>query len=150
MPPALIEVLNLVNSYMHVLIALSMPFVAAGSWLFFRKARYHYAEHLIISCFAYGQTVFIGLLTMPLFFVSVEVYIVVSSLNLLVGIFYFTYVYLSLFKGRKWLIVIKAIGVYLTSAIGVGIMTLLAMAIYFAVAYSKNPEIFEQFKNAGQ
>ncbi len=149
-PDELKGAMSFINSYMHVLIAMSMPVVAAGSWLFFKKAGYHYAEHLIISCFAYGQTIFISLVMMPIYFISVNAYLVASSLSLLIAMFYFTYVYLSVFKGRKWVIVIKAIGVYMVASIGVGVMTILAMIVYFARQYAKNPEFFEQFKNAGQ
>ncbi len=146
-PDGLKGAMTFINSYMHMLIAMSMPIVAAGSWLFFRKAGYHYAEHLIISCFAYGQTIFISLLLMPLYFLSIEIYLVVSLLNLLIALIYFTYVYLSFFKGKKWVIVIKAIGVYLIASMGVGLMTVLAMIAYFARAYAENPGVFEQLKN---
>ncbi len=143
----ILKMTNVVNSYIHILIALSIPIVAFASYLFFKKTGYHYAEHLIISCYAYGQTVFMGILIMPLYYINVEAYLVAASLNLIIVMIYFMYVYLRLFEGRKWLIALKAIGVFIFTGIGSGIMTMIGMIIYLIIAYLRNPEFFEQFKN---
>lgn len=144
----IIRMTNTVNSYIHILIALSIPIVALASYWLFKKEGYHYAEHLIINCFAYGQTVFMGLLIMPLYYINVEAYLVAASLNLIIVMIYFMYVYLRLFEGRKWVIGFKAIGVFIFTGIGSGIMTFLAMIIYLIIAYMRNPEFIEQFKGA--
>ncbi len=49
------RVTELLNRYMNVLMALAVPFMAAASRLFFRRAGLNYAEHLIFNLYVYAQ-----------------------------------------------------------------------------------------------
>lgn len=144
MNPAVYQVLLGLNSYMHILIALSMPVLAAGSRLLFRKSVYNYAEHLVINCFAYGETVLVSLLLLPLFFVNMEAFIVANTLSFFFSIGYLTYVYISFFGGNKVTTFFKALGVYLIWFVGFSLIIGLAMAINIF----RHPETIEALKNA--
>ncbi len=141
------ELMGMFNSYLHILIALSIPILAWGSRVFFRKAGYNYAEHLIINCFAYGETILLGFIILPVYFIDKQVYLSISVSTFFISIAYFTYVYLSFFEGRKWVIVLKAIGVYLTWFIAFSIITSLLVVVLVFLMAARNPEMLEQLKS---
>lgn len=140
------EMMTIINSYNHLLIASSMPVLALASWLFFRSRNYNYAEHLIIVSYAFGVTVFLGLLIMPIYFINKEAYAWFSSSSLLITIIYFTYVYLSLFKGGRVAVFFKSLGVYLLYAVFFGILSLGIVAAYIGYKATTDPEFKEKFK----
>lgn len=144
--PLQTEIMNFYNGYLHIFITLSMPILAFGSWLFFKKSGYHYAEHLIINCFAYGETILITLLLLPVYFINSKVFLIINMSTLFISIGYISVVYLSFFEGRKWLIVLKTIGAYLVWLIGFVIFISVMMMAYAAWYLSTHPEMIEQMK----
>lgn len=141
------EMITIMNSYSHLLIASSMPVLAFASWLFFRKKGYNYAEHLIIVSYAFGVTVFIGMLIIPVFFIDKEVYAWLSSFSLLVTLAYFTYVYLSLFQGNQVTVFFKSLGVYLLYAVLFGMFSAGVVFAYIGYKSSTDPGFKEKFRN---
>lgn len=139
------DMLTLINSYSHLFIASSMPILAFASWMFFRKKGYNYAEHLIISSYTFGMTVFLGMLTIPIFFIDKGTYAWLSSGSLLVTIGFFTYVYLSLFKGGGVNVFLKALGVYLVYAILFGLFSILMVGGYIGYKTTTDPEFKARF-----
>lgn len=147
LPEPIKEIMSLFNAYNHLFMASSMPILAFSSWLFFRKKGLNYAEHLIIVSYAFGVTVFLGLLIIPFFFVSKELYAWLSSVSMLITLIYFTYTYLSLFKGGRIQVFFKSLGVYLIYAALFGFVSTLIMAGYVGYKLSSDPTYKEQFKN---
>lgn len=146
-PDILKDMLTVFNSYSHLLIASSMPLLALASWLFFRKQGYNYAEHLIVVSYAYGITVFLSIAFIPIYFLDKASYAWLSSINLLIGIGFFTYVYLSFFQGNRVLIFFKSLGVYFLYTIIYGaVMVALAISVFIYKA-SIDPEFKEAIKN---
>ncbi|WP_417590190.1 DUF3667 domain-containing protein [Owenweeksia hongkongensis] len=140
------EMLTLMNSYSHLLIASSMPVLAFASWLFFRKKGYNYAEHLIIVSYAFGVTVFLGMLIIPVFFIDEEAYAWLSSFSILITLGYFTYVYLSLFQERQAAVFFKSLGVYLLYGFLFGLFSAGIVLAYIGYKSSTDPEFKEKFK----
>jgi len=141
-PEPMKEIISLFNAYNHLLLASSMPMLAFASWLFYRGKGYNYAEHLIIVSYAFGVTVFLGLLTIPVYLFDKELYAWISSGSLLITLIFFTYIYLSLFKGGRVAVFFKSLGVYLIYAILFGILTTSILGGYIAYKISTD----EQFK----
>lgn len=48
--------------HLNVMMLAGLPFLAVGSWLVFRRARLHYAEHLIFNLYVYAQQSLLSLL----------------------------------------------------------------------------------------
>ena len=135
--------IGVMNSYMNILISLSVPILAFGSWLFFRKQGYNYAEHLIITSYAYGLTVFLGVIFIPIYYISKNLYVALSSLSLLISISFFIYVYISLFKGNVVLTILKAIGAFIVWMIGFTALMLVLFMAYADYRASVDPEFKE-------
>jgi hypothetical protein len=60
------RVTEVLDRYMNVLMAAAVPFMAAASRLFFRRARLNYAEHLIFNLYVYAQQSLLFLPFVPL------------------------------------------------------------------------------------
>jgi hypothetical protein len=60
------QVTELLDRYMNVLMVLAVPFMAAASRLFFRRAGLNYAEHLIFNLYVYAQQSLLFLPFVPL------------------------------------------------------------------------------------
>ena len=135
-----------INSYMHIMLAVSIPILALASWLFFRSSKLNYAEHLIINSFAYGETVLLGMLFLIAYAFSDEAFLALNFLAIPLSIAYLTYAYMSIFKGSKIIIFLKALGTYLIWFFGFGLMVMAITIVYMIRMIQQNPEIIEQFK----
>lgn len=146
-PEPIKNMLTMINSYSHLLIASSMPILAFASWIFFRKKGYNYAEHLIIMSYAFGFTVFLGMLVIPVYFIHKEFYVWLSSISILITLTFFTYVYFSLFKEGRVTVFLKALGVYLVYAILFGLVSIVIVVTYIGYKTSTDPDFKKQFTN---
>ena len=146
-PEPIEDMLAIINSYSHLLIASSMPILSFASWIFFRKKGFNYAEHLIIMSYAFGLTVFLGMLMIPIYFIDKESYVWLSSISLLITLAFFTYVYFSLFREGRVTVFFKSLGVYLVYAILFGMVSLVIIVSYIGYKTSTDPDFKKQFTN---
>ena len=146
MPEITKELMAKGNSYFNILIALSMPILAFGSWLLFRKKGYNYAEHLIVVCYAYGLVMLVGILLIPIYLINQDAYLYASFIQTPLAIGIFTYFYLSWFKGKPLQTIFSALGAYIIWVIGfsVLIVTLLMSLLYYQV--NSDPDFRERIK----
>jgi len=86
------------SKYLNVLLILFIPIVSIFSYLFFRKDKMYYAEHLIANSYIMSMQNLIYLLMLPIFFlVSMNAFMVVY---LIFSVAYHVYTYLHLFSYR--------------------------------------------------
>lgn len=116
--PLLRQVISILETYINIFIALSIPLFAAISWRLFRQKKYNYAEHLIIVSYAYGETLILNMIWIPVFFINPSFYFSWEDhvMNI-ISIIYFTYLYLRFFKGKRWKTALKALTVYIVGMI---------------------------------
>ncbi len=137
-----------VNSHMHLLIAASIPALAFGSRLFFGSKKYNFAEHLVIQSFAYGQVVFIGILTFPIQYYLQGESMLFQFVSAGFTIVYLTYAYFSVFKQNVLLVLLKTIFSFVFWVIGLVLITGVSSFIYMYFLYQTNPALFESLKQS--
>ncbi len=135
-------VTEFINMHMNLIIAFSIPFLALGTKLLFRSAKYNYAEHLVMQSFAYGQVVAIGIVTLPLQFFLKDLPIGFRLISGLLSIGYLTYVYISTFQQRPVLVLLKTIVVFFFWFIGMMIISMIVGGVYIFVRYQQDPTLF--------
>lgn len=120
---------ELLNRYMNVLMAVAVPFMAAASRLFFRRAGLNYAEHLIFNLYVYAQQSLLFLPFAPMWGLRTPdlkaLPVLAYYLAMLV---YYAWAATSFFGGRRVPGVLRALS---TQALG---MILYAVAMGLAVA----------------
>ncbi len=146
-PPELMDLLGLFYAYMNIWFLLALPFLAFGSWLVFRKQHYNFAEHLVISAYAYGGITFIGLFTTPFIMTSASTYSYASFLTLPVTFFYLAYVYRSLFKQNWILLFFKSFFTFLLFMIG---FSLVMIGLFFIYTSLINPDFMANMSRAAE
>jgi len=92
----------------NLILLVSVPFLALSSFLFYQKAKYNFAEHLVVAAYLTGIMNSFYSLLFPLFRLD---YFMVSSIFMLLFMIYATFVYIQLFQERIWLGVLKGIGI---------------------------------------
>lgn len=134
-------------SYNHLMIAASLPILALSYWLMFGVKKYTYGEQLIITSYAYGHSVFIGIILSLAYLLNVN-YVFLGGVSILVSLVYLFYVNLKFFKGNVMIIFLKTVVAFLMYitlfalvAVGLGVAFLLIKAAI-------DPEFVEQFKQA--
>jgi len=126
------------KKYVNLIPLLVVPFISLTSFLFFKRLKYNYAEHLVMNSFFFGTLSFIGIPLLLLFAFFPQLIAYAMPVGLIVGIIYYTYATRRLFQFSVVSTFFRSIGVYvggfltamLTFAI-LGFFVGLAVAIFF-------------------
>lgn len=100
------NVKNFIYQYFNIITFLSIPLLAALSYLFFRRKGYNYAEHLVLNTFLLTEGMLIYLLIVPGLYYYPAIFNLVYQLAWLA---YFVWGFLSFFQERSRKGVIKII-----------------------------------------
>ncbi len=87
------KLLPKIKQYIDVIMFTILPILSFFSYLFFRKHKYNYTEHLLLNSFLFGFITIVTIALSPLDFIINPI-----IPGLLVWILYFTYSYMSIFK----------------------------------------------------
>lgn len=127
------RVTELLNRYMNVLMALAVPFMAAASRLFFRRAGLNYAEHLIFNLYVYGQQSLLFLPFAPMWGLRTPglkaLPVLAYCLAMLV---YYAWAATSFFGERRVPGVLRALATQVLGGIAYAAATALAVAAFVA------------------
>jgi N-acetylglutamate synthase-like GNAT family acetyltransferase len=86
--------------YYNILQFITVPFTAFYSWLFFRKARFNYAENLVLNTFLIGHRHLIFLFFIPFLYFFPEKGTTIISIHFALWTIYFVYAYLQFYKSK--------------------------------------------------
>ncbi len=138
------KITTFTQAHTHIIIALTIPFLALGAKWLFRSSHYNFAEHLIIQSFAYGQVVLIGILTLPFQIYMNNLPLEIRFLSVLLSIAYLTYVYISTFRQKVILVLLKTVVVFTIWFIGMMLTTTIIGGVYGAYLYFEDPSLFNK------
>lgn len=113
------------KKYMNLFFLSSLPFLALGTYLFFREKGYNLAEHLVINCYIYSFQTVLYIIFIP--FMKWGDWIGIAFSGLLAA--YTFYAYVRTFEQRFWPGFWKCIGVYFFSQVASGFAFLIIGAI---------------------
>jgi len=99
--------------YFHLFQLVKIPFIALFTFLFFKKVKFNYAEHLVTNSYIVGFVSVIFLALAPALFLSFNAIFVLSFLSF----FYNFYAYIKVFKEKIWVGIFKSFLVILFSNI---------------------------------
>jgi hypothetical protein len=127
------RVTEMLNRYMNVLMALAVPFMAAASRLFFRRAGLNYAEHLIFNLYVYAQQSLLFLPFVPLWGVRTPGLKALPVLAYCLAMLaYYAWAATSFFGGRRVPGVLRALATQAVGGIVYAATTALAVAAFMA------------------
>lgn len=102
--------MDFIYDYLSLLFALALFFYAIFSrWLF--KAGYNYVEHLIINSYIVGQGFVVYIFNISIYLLTGN-FVLFSSINSLVFLIYFIYVYVKVFRQPLFKTIWKSLVVY--------------------------------------
>ena len=141
-----------VKEYMTFIILSMVPFLSAYSLLFYRKRSFNYAEHMIMTCYAFGATAAAGILMFPLYMAFPSVVLYSLGVGMLVTMALYGYILSAVFdhsiiKGIINGLLIYLLG-YVTMFLIAGILALGVMLLLIATGVL-DPEQFKQAAEAG-
>jgi hypothetical protein len=102
------------EQYSNLVLLLTVPLAAIFSWLFFRKYRLNFAEHLVLNAYLYGFLTFTCTLLLPLSWYSGGGYSYAITFLYLV---YTTYFLRSFFQFSWWRAVANSILIQLSNLV---------------------------------
>lgn len=129
--PRMQPLLDFYYNYLNLFLAASIPFLALGSKLLFRARSFNYAEHFVITAYAYGEAVLLTTLLMPLYFLDRELLTYASYLNMSLMFIYMTYVYTAVFGSNYLLNFLKTIAIFIIWFVG---MMIIIMLVFLPIA----------------
>jgi hypothetical protein len=110
-------------------------------YLFFRKQKLNYIEHLVLPLYVQGHIYWLSMLSIVVFKVS-GVFIP-NSISLILTILYISYAYANFFKEQGvWKAFFKGLGLFITTQL---IFTVV-VAIVMVVVMFTDPEVFEMMR----
>ncbi|HOP44129.1 MAG: DUF3667 domain-containing protein [Flavobacteriales bacterium] len=68
MDDAQMKVIEVINRHYALVELVLLPFIAFGTWLFFRRSGYNFVEHLVLNAFLGAQRVIVTLALLPAMF----------------------------------------------------------------------------------
>jgi hypothetical protein len=94
------KIFNFLTSNINLLMVLFIPFIALLSWLFFRKSKYNYAEHLVVNIFVFAAWMLFSIPTaFPYFLgVSITAQRAISTAITLLGLLFCAWAYIGVFQ----------------------------------------------------
>lgn len=136
------SLINFIFDYQSLLTAITIPFYGIISWVvFLNKKKYNYFEHLIIYIYATAQiSLFVFLISTPLFFINQEAGNIVSLTASGLSIMYNTYVLIRLFKLTFIQTIIKLLYfIFIGSVLYIvlSILTTIMMLVFLGTDYFK-------------
>lgn len=141
--------LNWMKNYMQLFFLVSIPFLALGTKVLFRKMKLNFAEHLVINSFGYGTAMVVSTLIIPFYFLFPDYHWTVQMISLILGVSIHGYLYSGIFKQNIFLAIFKAIFAYIFWIIGFFLTILLFLIIYITYLGFTDPELLKAtFKKA--
>jgi hypothetical protein len=120
------------SSHYSIFSLLQIPVLAAGTWLFFKRAGYNFIEHIVIHSFLTGQRLIIRIITFPLFYAFNETG-TLRTIARITDMIAFSIVFWSLYqlfnKIPWWQRIIRTAGSFIISFS----ITLVVMIIIFKI-----------------
>lgn len=140
-PNAFVDLLNgIMKNYMSIFFVVSIPSLALGTKLMFRKMKLNFAEHLVINSFGYGTAMVASTLIIPLYFIFSDFHWYVQVFSLILGVLVHVYLYKGIFKENLIKTLFKAIFAYSLWAIGFFLNVVIFLALYLLNMGFNNPE----------
>jgi hypothetical protein len=102
------QTIDFIKKYLTLVMVISIPFYSIGSYLFYRKRKKNYTEHLIVNSYAYGLSLVVSL-PFTLLIVLPNGLVLNSTISTIASFLTFAYVYSRLFKENFFLAVLKTI-----------------------------------------
>ena len=127
---------NLVGEFMdnhaNLIIFLNVPILAFYNFLLFRKARFYFAEHLVMTAFTSGmKSIVFSLLVMPLLYLLPEFYFMVIASYLVLWVVYFSWANLQFTQNSGIQARIRGFFVPILSQLTTIALVVLALFLYF-------------------
>lgn len=123
------------NQHYNLVHIYNIPFMALFAWLFFRKSKRNYAEHLIAAVFTSAErVVFYTILAMPLMIMFPKYYMTITFAYVVIWGVYSCWATTSYTEERNWWGWVKAV---MISVIVYGITygTIFAAYMYYYAVY---------------
>lgn len=126
------EVIN--KEYPRLLILILLPFTSLITYFWFKKAKYNFAEHMIINVFkSSGEFIILmSLSVLTIFYTNLEVLKPLYSLLTILLIIYsiwFYFQYFSPIYKNKWKLFFRVLFAYISLQISIGILVLFILGI---------------------
>ena len=122
------------KKYPRLLTLIAIPLTSVITYFLFKKAKYNFAEHIILNTFkSSGELVIVMLFTvLTIFYTNIEVLKpIYSILQVILGIYfvYFFFQYFSPQYKSKWKLFFRILFGYVTLQLFIGIIVALALGI---------------------
>ncbi len=140
---------GIMQKYMQLFFVVSIPFLALGTKILFRKSRKNFAEHLVINSFCYGGSLVLSILVTPFYFISVEYFFTIQLLSLGLNIAVQSYFYKYIFNEKVIPAILKSILSYIFWIIGFFLSVAFFFIIYFVYLALTDPEKLKAFAGQG-
>lgn len=111
------QINNFVITYRNALQLSGIPLLALFSYLFFKKQKWNYAEHLVLGCYVIGYVSWFSVVGAILFFIFKQIIFLIAISAL--SVFYQIYFYWNVFRGSKYAFV-RSILLYICYLSGFG------------------------------
>jgi hypothetical protein len=123
------KVQEYIKKYLSFVILLNVPFISLFTWLFYRKTKYNYAEHLVINAYGYALVSIFGIVS-----IGVEVLIgdpaFSMGISILLNLGLMAYVLMQTFKENYFLSLIKFLVSFIMSyVVAIMLITILMIGI---------------------
>ena len=100
------KVQEYIKKYLSFVILLNVPFISFFSWIFYRKKKYNYAEHLVINAYGYSLVSMFGIIS-----IMIEVFLgnpaISMAISLILNVGLMAYVFMQTFKDNYFLSLLK-------------------------------------------
>tara|TARA_R110002072_G_scaffold12269_5_gene53494 strand:- start:1185 stop:2048 length:864 start_codon:yes stop_codon:yes gene_type:complete len=136
-----------IRKYMQIFFVLSIPFLAWGTRLLFRKKRLNFAEHLVVNSFGYGTTLLMSTLILPLYFFVGDNLMKIQMLSLILNIAIHAYIYKRVFEERIIPTILKSIMAVVFWLIGFCLNMILFFIFYIIYLIIYNPDLLKSAAN---
>ncbi len=113
-------IMPILKKYVDVIILIMIPFQSLFSYLFYKKHKLNYTEHLLLNSFLFGYISLLGIVLMPINFLLPKFII-----GLLVWAIYYTYCFKSLFKTKVIKSFFLSVSMVISSYFAFGVMAII-------------------------
>lgn len=90
------KVQEYIKKYLSFVILLNVPFISFFSWIFYRKKKYNYAEHLVINAYGYSLVSMFGIIS-----IMIEVFLgnpaISMAIRLILNVGLMAYIFMQTF-----------------------------------------------------
>ena len=133
------------TQYYNIIQLLSVPFLALSSYLFFKKHKYNYAEHLVIAAYLTGILNAIYILVIP---IAMFDFMLVSLMFIFIYFVHLTYAYIQVFNEPIGIGIVKSIATQIFYYFSFFlVMMVVFMIIGFLMPYTFSyGKLFENWK----